>query len=179
MSTNNLRSPIATPATIIEQAPAGLLRRLAALLYDVILLIGMLFIAALPLPLFEEQVRELWWARTLEQIYLLISWFFFFGWFWTHGGQTLGMKVWRMKLLREDGNELRWRDALARFSPISACFCTLLILIGLGILSVKSASILGGIVVALGFLWILVDQERRAWHDLISGTRLVLVLPNR
>ena len=28
---------------------------------------------------------------------------------------------------------------------------------------------------ALGFLWSLVDGERRAWHDIVSGTRLVRV----
>ena len=43
-----------------DRAPAGLLRRLAALLYDALLVIAVLFIAALPLPLVEEPVRALW-----------------------------------------------------------------------------------------------------------------------
>ena len=167
------------PAATTEQVPAGLCRRLAALLYDVFLLIAILFIAALPLPLFEEQIRTLWWVRTLEQIYLLLAWFFFFGWFWTHGGQTLGMKVWRMKLLRKDGSTPRWRDVLVRFGATSACFYALLMLVGLGLLSVKSASILASVVVALSFLWILVDHEQRAWHDRISGTQLILIPRNR
>ena len=77
----------------VNITPAGLFRRLAALLYDALLVIAILFIAALPLPLIEEHVRTLWWARILEQLYLLTAWFLFFGWFWTHGGQTVGMKT--------------------------------------------------------------------------------------
>ena len=156
-------------------APAGLLRRLAALLYDALLVIAMLFIAALPLPLVEEPVRTLWWARILEQLYLLTAWFLFFGWFWTHGGQTVGMKAWRMKLLRENGDKPSWRDALIRFVASSGCFCLLLVLFGLGVLPGKSALILAGMVFGLAFLWILIDRKGCAWHDRLSRTRLVVV----
>ena len=156
-------------------APAGLLRRLAALLYDALLVIAMLFIAALPLPLVEEPVRTLWWARILEQLYLLTTWFLFFGWFWTHGGQTVGMKAWRMKLLRENGDKPSWRDALIRFVVSSGCFCLLFVLFGLEVLSGKIALILAGIVFGLAFLWILIDRKGCAWHDRLSQTRLVVV----
>ena len=155
-------------------APAGLLRRLAALLYDALLIIAILFIAALPLPLVEELVRTFWWARTLEQLYLLTAWFLFFGWFWTHGGQTVGMKAWRMKLLRENGDKPSWRDALIRFIVSSGCFYFLLVLFGLGVLSGKFAFILAGIVFGLAFLWILIDRKGCAWHDRLSRTRLVI-----
>ena len=71
-----------------DRAPAGPLRRLAALLYDALLVIAVLFIAALPLPLVEEPVRALWWARTLEQLYLLTAWFLFLAGF----GLTVGRR---------------------------------------------------------------------------------------
>ena len=158
-------------------APAGLLRRLAALLYDALLVIAVLFIAALPLPLVEEPVRTLWWARTLEQIYLLTAWFLFFGWFWTHGGQTVGMKAWRMKLLRENGDKPGWRDALIRFVVSSGCFCLLLTLFGLEVLSGKIAIILASMAFSLAFFWILIDRKGCAWHDRLSRTRLVVVPP--
>jgi uncharacterized RDD family membrane protein YckC len=135
----------------------------------------MLFVAALPLPLFEEQVQTLWWVQTLEQFYLLLVWFFFFGWFWTHGGQTVGMKAWRMKLLRKDGGKPSWKDALTRFGATSLCFYALVMLVGLGALSVTTATFLGSIATALSFLLALIDQERRTWYDLLSGTQLVLV----
>ena len=158
-------------------APAGLLRRLAALLYDSLLVIAILFIAALPLPLVEEPVRTLWWARTLQQLYLLTAWFLFFGWFWTHGGQTVGMKAWRVKLLRENGDKPSWRDALIRFAASSGCFCLLLTLFGLGVLSGKITFILTGMTFGFAFLWILIDRESCAWHDRLSRTRLVVVPP--
>ena len=161
-------------------APAGLLRRLAALLYDALLTIAVLFIAALPLPLVEESVRTLWWARTLEQLYLVTAWFLFVGWFWTHGGQTVGMKAWRMKLLRVNGDKPSWRDALTRFVVSSGSFWLLLVLFGLEILSGKFVFLLAGIVFGLAFFWILVDRKGCAWHDHLSRTRLVMVpLQNR
>ena len=156
-------------------SPAGLLRRLAALLYDGLLVIAMLFVAALPLPLVEEPIRTLWWARTLEQLYLLTAWFLFFGWFWTHGGQTVGMKAWRMKLQRENGDNPSWWDALIRFVVSSGCFCLLLTLFGLGVLSGKIALALAGMTFCLAFLWILIDRKGCAWHDRLSRTRLVLM----
>ena len=158
-------------------SPAGLFRRLAALLYDALLVIAVLFIAALPLPLVEKSVRTLWWARILEQLYLLTAWFLFFGWFWTHGGQTVGMKAWRMKLQCLNGDRPSWRDALIRFFVSSGSFWLLLVLYGLEILSSKIAFILAGIVFGLAFLWILIDQKGCAWHDHLSRTRLVMVQP--
>ena len=159
--------------------PAGIFRRLAALLYDAVLVTAILFIAALPLPLVQEAVQSLWWARTIEQIYLLATWFLFFGWFWTHGGQTVGMKAWHMILLRESGDKPGWRDSLVRFLVSSGYFYTLLVLFGLGILSGKITLILAGIVFSLAFLWILIDRKGRAWHDLISRTQLILILPQK
>jgi len=163
----------------IDCAPAGLLRRLAALLYDVLLVIAVLFIAALPLPLVEESVRTLWWARTLEQLYLVTTWFLFFGWFWTHGGQTVGMKAWHIELLRVNGSKPSWRDALIRFVVSFGSFWLLLVLFGLEILSGKITFILGGIVFGLAFLWILIDRKGCAWHDHLSRTRLVMVTPQK
>ena len=160
-----------------DTTPVGLLRRLAALLYDALLVIAMLFIAALPLPLVEEPVRTLWWARILEQLYLLAVWFLFFGWFWTHGGQTVGMKAWRMELQCENGDKPRWRHALIRFFISSGSFWLLLVLYGLEILSGKIAFVLASIVFCLAFLWILIDQKGCAWHDHLSRTRLVIVHP--
>ena len=160
-----------------DRTPAGLLRRLAALLYDALLVIAVLFIAALPLPLVEEPVRTLWWAQTLEQLYLVTAWFLFFGWFWTHGGQTVGMKAWRMELQCVNGDKPSWLNSLIRFFISSASFWLLLVLFGLEILSGKVAVVLGGIVFGLAFLWILIDRESCAWHDHLSRTRLIVVHP--
>src|SRR3546814_15221118 len=39
----------------------------------------------------------------------------FFGWFWTHGGQTLGMRVWRVRVRRDNGDSLNWVSAAVRY----------------------------------------------------------------
>ena len=83
-----------------------------------------------------------------------------------------------MKLLRKNGDKPSWRDALIRFVVSSGCFCLLLVLFGLGILSGKIALILAGMVFGLAFLWILIDRKGCAWHDRLSRTRLV-VMPSQ
>jgi uncharacterized RDD family membrane protein YckC len=77
----------------------------------------------------------------------------FFGVPWTRSGQTLGMATWRLRVEREDGRSLTWGDALRR--------------LGWALVSLLPAG--------LGFAWVLVDPERRAWHDRLSRTRVVVV----
>lgn len=136
-------------------APAGLFRRLAALLYDTLLLLAVLFIAtALLLPFTHgEAMRP---HNPFYSTYLLFVGFFFFGWFWMHGGQTLGMRAWRLQLRRLDGKPLTWWHALLRFMS-----------------AIPSWAFAG-----LGFLWILVDRRRLAWHDRISETCIVQLTEN-
>ncbi len=83
-------------------------------------------------------------------LYLLIATFLFFGGIWTHGGQTIGMRAWRIRVVRRDGERLRWRDAAVRF---------------LG--AIVSWGALG-----LGFLWSLFDRDQLTWHDRWSDTEL-------
>jgi uncharacterized RDD family membrane protein YckC len=80
----------------------------------------------------------------------------FFVWFWTRSGQTLGMQSWRLRLEREDGRLIDWRTGLARLCLATVSFLCL----------------------GLGYWWILVDRDRRAWHDRLTATRVV-VLPKR
>ena len=135
---------------------AGLLRRLGAMLYDGCLLAGVMIVAATPLPLFQSAADGSVWVRTLIQIYLVLVCFLFFGWFWTHGGQTLGMRAWRLQLRRIDGQNLAWSTAVVRF---------------LG-------ALLSWLALGLGFFWIALDPQNRAWHDRLSKS-IVVVLPRR
>jgi uncharacterized RDD family membrane protein YckC len=115
----------------------GFLRRLAAIIYDLFLLLALLFFAtALLLPLNAGE------AFTSQQ--------FFYAWFWTHGGQTLGLRTWKLKVLTLNGEPITWKQAFLRF---------------LG--AIISWAFLG-----LGFLWILIDKNRRGWHDYLSKTAL-------
>lgn len=133
-----------------DRNPPGVLRRLAAFFYDMVVLAAVLFAATVVLlPLNGgEAFRP---HHGLYSAYLVMVSFAFFGWFWTHGGQTLGMRAWKIRLCTTDGNPISWGQALIRF----AC----------GLISFGFAG--------LGFLWILFDSQGRSWHDLASGSRIV------
>jgi uncharacterized RDD family membrane protein YckC len=131
---------------------AGLTRRLLAICYDVLLLFGVLFVAAIPLAFLPEAVKSLRVARLGSQGYLLAVCAVFFVWFWTHGGQTLGMRAWRVRLVASDGGKVSLRQAIQRF------FAGLLSLACFG----------------LGFIWLVFDRDGLAWHDRLSKTRLIV-----
>jgi len=139
--------------------PPGLLRRLAAILYDTLLVLGLLMLAVALVVIPYEQLsgtpfpNEDTGHRLALQAYLLLVIGVFFSFFWVRGGQTLGMRAWRLRVLRADGQPLDWGDAWRRFG--AACL---------------SLAPLG-----LGLLWCLFDKDGLAWHDRLSGTRLVVL----
>ncbi len=143
------------PSLSLAARALALLKRLGAMLYDALLLVALymgLTFAMLPLTGGEAITPQD--HPLLEHLYrlaLLAITAGFFGLSWTRRGQTLGMQSWRLKLVREDGALPTWRDALLRLA----------------------AAALSWLAFGLGFLWILVDAEGRAWHDRLSGTRVV------
>jgi uncharacterized RDD family membrane protein YckC len=138
-------------------APAGLLRRLGAMLYDGLLLLAVLMVATgLFLPLTGGEAISPRDHPALEFVYravLVVLTVGFFGIFWTRRGQTLGMASWRVRVEREDGALLDWGDTVRRLA----------------------AALLSWLPLGLGFLWVLFDPQRRAWHDRLSRTRVVVV----
>jgi uncharacterized RDD family membrane protein YckC len=136
---------------------AGLLRRFGAMLYDLLLVVALLFIVtALFLPFTGGEAITPDRSVAVERIYqavLLLVVVLFFSLFWTWRGQTVGMLAWRLRVERSDGTLLTWRDALLRLG--GACV---------------SIAALG-----LGYFWIWFDRDRLAWHDRWSGTRVVVV----
>ena len=71
---------------------------------------------------------------------------------WRRGGQTLGMRPWRLKLVAASGNP-GWTALWLRYA--------------VGLLSLLACG--------LGFWWAWLDRDGRTWHDRASGTRLVRV----
>jgi uncharacterized RDD family membrane protein YckC len=138
---------------------AGLLRRCGAMLYDTLLVVALMaVVTALFFPFTGKAItpRE---SGALEPVYqaaLLLVIVLFFCVFWTWRGQTVGMLAWRLRVERNDGTFLTWRDALIRLGGASVSFAAL----------------------GLGYFWILIDRDRLAWHDRWSGTRVV-VLPKK
>lgn len=134
----------------LEPGPPGLWRRFGAMVYDGLLVVAFWMLAtALLLPFTGgEAIRP---DNGLYSAYLTLVSFGYFGWFWTHGGQTLGMRAWNLRLTGAGEYGATWRQALTRF--VAACISWL--------------------AAGLGFLWMLVDVDRRTWHDRLSGTVLV------
>jgi len=132
----------------------GLVRRLACMLYELLLLFAVGF-AATWLFFFASGGRGADDpARAVLQVFLLTVFAAYFLWCWLRGGQTLAMKAWKIRLVSRTGARLQPAKALLRF----ALACVL----------VPSG---------LGLIWALFDRERQFLHDRLAGTRLVLVPP--
>ena len=127
----------------------GFFRRLAAQIYDTFLLIAILILANgfLYLLATGELIRD---YQLVQRIYLVTISFLFYGWFWTHGGQTLGLRAWKIKVLTLDQKPISWKHALLRFTT-----------------AIFSWGFLG-----LGFLWVLLNKNGYSWHDYLSKTTL-------
>ena len=144
---------------MVQAQTPSLLRRLGAVLYDS-LLVGALLLLAMALVVVSLGSLLGWEnfdpgrlrGHPLYFAYLCCVPLLFFVWFWTHGGQTLGMRVWRMRVVTADGRPLALRQAVLRLASALLSWATL----------------------GLGFLWVLVDPQQLAWHDRLSGTRLVV-----
>jgi uncharacterized RDD family membrane protein YckC len=127
----------------------SILRHLAALFYDSLLLFSVLFFAAGLFQWLTQGNSPL----IIFRIYLLMVWFGYFAWPWLRSGQTLGMAAWRIQLQTTDGKPLSWQHVIRRWLMASV-----------------SCLVLG-----MGFFWAVVDKQHRTWHDLASHTRLVSI----
>jgi uncharacterized RDD family membrane protein YckC len=140
----------------------SLLRRLAAMVYDTLLVLPLIMASvAVFLGLHtlvigspgEGEVVQLhaWLVRLVSLLTVMA----FFCVFWVKNGQTLGMQAWRIQLADFSGA----RPGLGR--SLLRCLAALV-----------SVGCLG-----LGYLWCLVDRNGRYWHDYLSGTELLLLPP--
>lgn len=148
----NSKTPLATEVTL-----ASFWKRLFAWIYDLLgalgifilaMVVGLILLKIVTLPWFEDfsvvssgaSRNPLWW------IYLFMCVQYYYIWCWVKGGQTVGMKAWRLQLYKADGKLLSWKEAYIR----------------------SFLSFAG-----LANIWSLVDKENRGWHDFIFDTRVV------
>ncbi len=133
--------------------PAGLGRRLGALLYDFILVFALWVITILGLVIAKGEAVFGPVVNTL----LLAEWIGFYVYAWTRGGQTLGMTSWRIRLVTPAGEQPALTAILIRIvvAPVSL------------------------ICAGLGYLWMYLDKEQLTWHDRVSDTRVVHIPKNR
>lgn len=131
---------------------ASFLTRIAAMVYESLLVAAVIFVASL-VTVLKGVDMHVPWQMLLFRAYLLVMLFVYFGTFWLRSGQTLAMKTWRIRLVNQDGSSLTLKQAALRY-----------VLAWLGLL-----------LAGAGFWWALFDRDRQFFHDHIVGTRLVRV----
>jgi uncharacterized RDD family membrane protein YckC len=138
---------------VTDHPPAGLWRRLAAFAYDSLIVIA-LFVVPTSGVMAIRGGEPIPPGSMLFQLLLITTAAVFFVGFWVRGGQTLGMRAWRLRLEGRGGEPITARIGLVRF--------------------------LGGAVsigaLGLGVLWVVIDPQQLTWADRLAGTRVV-VLP--
>lgn len=144
--------------------PAGLSRRLGAMLYDGFLVTAIwLAVTVAHLAFFRfilgQQADEIGttpfdiWSLRLMLLFFVTL---FFVYSWRRGGMTLGMQAWRLRVQTTDGYAISLKQSLIR------CVVAWLSLAAFGI----------------GYWWVLFDRQRRSWPDIASNTQTV-VLPKK
>jgi uncharacterized RDD family membrane protein YckC len=145
-----------------EFPPATLAKRLLAIVYDLLLLTALLFAVGVVVAgvltfavnngnAITEEHPFYYTSQLIILSVMLCASYLFFGWFWVHGGQTLGMKTWCIKLTTIDNKNISWKQATIRFF----------------------VAIFSWLIVGQGFIRSLFDKEKRTRHDIQSGTKLI------
>ena len=136
---------------------ASLWRRLAALAYDslvvlaLFILMGFVVVGIYNLSHDGQFPGEL--PKAVNMSILFCICFFYYSHSWRFGGQTIGMKAWRLKLVNLEPKPMQ----LSQYMLRTAIGFFSLMLFG------------------IGFFWALFDTKHRSWHDMASLTRVVFI----
>lgn len=140
-----------------QPAAPSIARRCAALIYDLLLVLALLMLGTLPRAVMvgDASDQELDFTRPglLFQLYCLTLIVGYFVLCWKLQGRTLGMKSWRLSIVSESAGTPSLGQLLMR---------------------ALSAPIAWGALGA-GVLWQHIDAHGRTWHDMASGTRMVVL----
>lgn len=150
------------------------------MMYEAMLLFGILFVSGWIFSTLLQQ-RHALYLRHAQQVWLFIVLTSYFVWCWSHGGQTLAMKTWRIQLRNQNGSTVTAWRATGR------CLLSWLwFLPGLALSWILGAHnwMLVLIPTANLFFWsltIYLDPQRQFLHDRLAGTKLVNMtnLPTR
>ncbi|MDB2705048.1 RDD family protein [Pseudomonadota bacterium] len=131
----------------------SLFRYLGVMLYDTLLLLSVLLLAAaiaVAVNAISNNGEAIEAGNPFFSLYLLAVSYLFYGWFWMHGGQTLGMRTWKVYLINNTDTNITWNQATIRFF----------------------VAIIAWIPAGLGFWWLYFGKDNLSWPDALSGTKL-------
>jgi uncharacterized RDD family membrane protein YckC len=159
-------------AVAAELEVPSLAKRLLCLVYESVVLFGVVMAAGLLYSTLTNQ-RHALAGTTGLQAFLFIVLGIYFTWFWSLGRQTLAMKTWRMRLVTPDGQPLSQPRAMARYVASWLWFAPALV--GVWLADVHRAGVIGWALAAgmLGYALLARFLPGRQYlHDLVCGTRL-------
>jgi len=90
----------------------GFLKRLLINFYDLILLFAVLYFFTIPIIFLTEGNAVL--DSVIYQLYLFIIIYLYYAWFWKKYNQTLGMKIWKVKIYSKYSLEITYIQSLKR-----------------------------------------------------------------
>ena len=141
-----------SPKTIDITTP-GFWRRILCMIYEFLLLIAVLFIAGFIFHLIYNDTDSAYF-KPIFQFYLLGVAGVYLTWFWTHGGQTLAMQTWKIRVISTNGERMNIWQAIVRYFFAVTCI-----------------SFFG-----CGIIWALFDRERQFLYDRLAGTKIINVI---
>lgn len=170
--TNTVNMAPSTDPQRPSLGPAGWFQRLAAGVYD-----GMIVIAIWMLVGFAVTAANNFEAvepRLIQALVLGSAWLLY-GFLWTKTGRTLGMQAWHLRVESQTGELMNWKQATSRFAW-TALFCGGFwlgaLMLGQGAVALGAALMVAGLT---AFLSAVGEPDRRTWYDRLSGTRLVAI----
>jgi len=157
---------------------ASLWRRMAAMVYDSLLIFTVLVVVGLTtLPVIQGLGVDR--NHIVFKIYLFSAIFVFFGWFWTHGGQTLGMRAWKIKIVQHDNNPVTWPLALFHYALTLPMWGFLIYVIAMNSGMVHTPDLLARTppwaLYLVALVWFVIDNLPNNWRERIGGVRVIMV----
>ena len=150
-------------------------RRIICLIYDFLLILAVLFIASFIFHFIFSDTQATYF-KPLFQFYLFTIMGYYFTWFWTHGGQTLAMQTWKMRLVSADGRGLTKKQAIARYLfSLTGIFFFVAVnyLFPINFVSYQQLALVSVLIFGSEFIWALFDPDHQYLHDRLAGTRII------
>lgn len=160
----------ATPAAKFDTPSVW--RRLAAFVYEGVLLFGVLMISAYLYSSLTQQRHALEGRHGL-MAFLFVILAVYFTWFWSNGGQTVAMKAWHIRLVDVHGRPVTQARAFLRY--LAAWMWLMPALITAGLSGLHDSRAFGLLLAGVAGYAALARMrpDRQFWHDALCGTQLI------
>lgn len=162
------------PASAGALVAPTLARRMACLLYEGVLLFGIVMVTGFVFGVATGQRHALVGHHALQGVLFVVLGGYFV-YFWSHGGQTLAMQTWHIRLVTSAGTAVAWPRAVARYALSYLWFAPALATTWVAGQGGNSRFVAAALLVGLAAYAALsrLHPQRQYWHDVVCGTRLV------